>query len=101
MGRLVVITVVALAFVAGTVGFSLAQDQEEALETGEETCATPLAEGSPDALGSPVPATPIVVVEATPGMDPGEASPTTEVICATPGTGTPGIGTPEAGTPAS
>jgi hypothetical protein len=80
----------AAAVLGGGIGPSSAQDAGTGTPDPAAACATPDASpgASPDATGSPA-ATPILVVEATPGVDPGEASPAVEIICATPEAATP------------
>jgi len=75
---LLVVAVLAL----GGIGPSSAQDGGMGTPDPAAACATPGADGSPEA-------TPILVVEATPGVDPGDASPAVEILCATPSVATP------------
>lgn len=76
------VVVLAAAVLMGGIGPSSAQDSGTGTPDPATACATPGAAGSPEA-------TPILVVEATPGVDPGEASPVVEIVCATPEAATP------------
>ena len=78
LAMLLVVAVLAL----GGIGPSSAQDGGMGTPDPAAACATPGAGGSPEA-------TPILVVEATPGVDPGDASPAVEILCATPSVATP------------
>lgn len=92
MNRMLVLVALALALIIGVGALSAAQDATPGTGTlPGDLCASPV--GSPEA-------TPVEVVLASPGVDPGEASPE-----ATPGVlfacASPVGGTPETGTPAS
>ncbi len=77
-----VVVVVVIAIALSGIGPSSAQNAGSGTPDPATACATPGALGSPEA-------TPILVVEATPGVDPGEASPVVQIVCATPQAGTP------------
>jgi hypothetical protein len=83
------VVLLAAVVLAGGIGPSRAQDAGSGTPDPAVACATPGATPSTMGSGSPG-ATPILVVEATPGVDPGEATPAVEIVCATPGAATPG-----------